>query len=538
MKGLLIKSPWIDLILSGKKTWEIRGKNTQNRDTIALIKSGTKTIVGIARITDVKGPFTSIKDFSLHSDKHLTPNEEIEDGLPYEETYAWVLSDVTPLYEPVPYEHPMGSIIWVNLEDINEEDLLNINKTYKIPKAENREKFLKSVQKDLEILNGETVYENKKTGDYDEFSLKTRYFKYQDKSQIEAIYKKIRERLILSDKDFIQKMESSKNILEYFANGSQIDINKIKPEIRICKSNLEKDIFKYCRYLQEVPNSGGIGRRIAAIVYDVGQEKEYIMGIIGLASGGYTLKCRDDYFGWNIKNIDSHKELKELKDSGLRSIMQLAVSLAVPPYNYLYLGKLMALLALSNPIQEQFNEKYGQNLLALITTSATGIHSSVYNRIQIRKIFNDNREKSEFLERIGKSSEYSSLVLSDETKKIARELLSNTQTHSKVKRKSRNTFSSDGLITRAMQICGLNREILELNEKAVYLGALHSNNIELLRGKNYKPELDLSVQTAFDYWKNHLLDKKIISEANEGKINVFSSFNKNNLSISEQLKLF
>jgi hypothetical protein len=82
MKGLLIKSPWIDLILSGKKVWEIRGKNTQNRNTIALIKSGTKTIVGLARITEVKGPFTSIDDFKLHSDKHLTPDDEIEDGLP------------------------------------------------------------------------------------------------------------------------------------------------------------------------------------------------------------------------------------------------------------------------------------------------------------------------------------------------------------------------------------------------------------------------------------------------------------------------
>jgi hypothetical protein len=261
------------------------------------------------------------------------------------------------------------------------------------------------------------------------------------------------------------------------------------------------------------------------------------MGIIGLASGGYTLKCRDDYLGWNIKNIDSYKELKELKDTGLRSIMQLAVSLAVPPYNYLFTGKLVALLALSNPIQELYKEKYGQDLLALVTTSATGIHSSVYNRIQLSKIFDAKWDRNELFERIGKSSEYSTLVLSEETKKLAKDLLLNTHTHSKVLRKSRNTFSSDGTIARAMRICGLNREILELNEKAVYLGALHQNNINILRGEDNKPILRLSVQEAFDYWNNHLL-KKVLNEENGTKLAAFKSFNKNVLSISEQLKLF
>jgi hypothetical protein len=41
MKGLIVKSPWIELILEGKKTWEIRGSNTKIRGPIALIKSGS-----------------------------------------------------------------------------------------------------------------------------------------------------------------------------------------------------------------------------------------------------------------------------------------------------------------------------------------------------------------------------------------------------------------------------------------------------------------------------------------------------------------
>jgi hypothetical protein len=545
MKGLIIRSPWIDLILSGKKTWEIRGQKTTNLETIALIKSGTKTIVGVAKLRKVYGPL-SLKDYILHKDKHLALDEELEEGLPYKTTYAWELEDVIQLIEPVPYNHPMGSIIWVNLNDISEENLLTINKTYKIPKTSLRESFIQSLQKDLELLSDKVSFDTIEESNCDQFKLESKHFKYQDKESISNIYKKIRERLILTDKDFIEKMENKKDILDYFASGSEIDVEKIKPEIRICETKSEKDIFKYCRYLQEVPNSGGIGRRIFAIVYDVGQEREYIMGAIGLASCGYSLKCRDDYFEWNNKSIDSFIKLKQIKDDGLKSIMQLSVSLAVPPYNYLYSGKLISLLALSNPIQNHFQEKFKDKenpknkpkLLALVTTSATGVHNAVFNRIQLKKIFNDeNWSRKELFEKIGISSEYSTLILSSDTKKIAKELLLNAKVYSKKKNGKKTTFNSDSDITKAIQICGLNKEILELNEKAVYLGALHSKNIEYLKGNTVIPTLELSVETAFNYWKQHFLGKKILSVGN-GNLETFKKFDKNMLRISKQLKLF
>lgn len=50
MLGLIIKSPWIDLILQGRKTWEIRGSHTHTRGLVALIKSRSGSIVGTCRI--------------------------------------------------------------------------------------------------------------------------------------------------------------------------------------------------------------------------------------------------------------------------------------------------------------------------------------------------------------------------------------------------------------------------------------------------------------------------------------------------------
>jgi hypothetical protein len=46
MIGLLVKQPWIDLILRGVKTWELRGSRTKASGRIALIQSGTGTVVG------------------------------------------------------------------------------------------------------------------------------------------------------------------------------------------------------------------------------------------------------------------------------------------------------------------------------------------------------------------------------------------------------------------------------------------------------------------------------------------------------------
>ena len=37
MRGLLIKQPWIDLILDGAKTWELRGSRPSIRGPFALI---------------------------------------------------------------------------------------------------------------------------------------------------------------------------------------------------------------------------------------------------------------------------------------------------------------------------------------------------------------------------------------------------------------------------------------------------------------------------------------------------------------------
>ena len=50
MQGLIIRQPYIDMILDGRKTWEMRSKRCNRRGQIALIQQGTKTVVGVADV--------------------------------------------------------------------------------------------------------------------------------------------------------------------------------------------------------------------------------------------------------------------------------------------------------------------------------------------------------------------------------------------------------------------------------------------------------------------------------------------------------
>ena len=111
---LLIRQPWLELILSGEKTWEVRSMPTNIRHRILLAEPGTGMCSGQAIIDDV------IKiqraDFASYANLHQVRSPEgyaIIDK--YVSIYAWQLRDVTRLSVQRPFKHPLGAITWVRL---------------------------------------------------------------------------------------------------------------------------------------------------------------------------------------------------------------------------------------------------------------------------------------------------------------------------------------------------------------------------------------------------------------------------------------
>ncbi|CAM0006074.1 hypothetical protein VPHK459_0009 [Vibrio phage K459] len=109
-KGLIVSEPWIGKILSGVKTWEMRSTKTKTRGRIALIKKGTKTIVGTVELYDCLPCDPEKLPMAI---SHCIPTAMSD--LFYKWNVAWKLREVRVLQEPIPYDHKRGSVVWVNL---------------------------------------------------------------------------------------------------------------------------------------------------------------------------------------------------------------------------------------------------------------------------------------------------------------------------------------------------------------------------------------------------------------------------------------
>lgn len=108
MDSLIIKKHWLDLIFSGKKTWEIRSTQTHKRGLIGLIESGSGEIKGTCELIDSKGPLTE-EEINNDSDKHQI-NSNFKR---YKNNHAWIIIKAEKYSKPKKYKHPKGAIIWV-----------------------------------------------------------------------------------------------------------------------------------------------------------------------------------------------------------------------------------------------------------------------------------------------------------------------------------------------------------------------------------------------------------------------------------------
>ncbi len=114
MRALLIRSPHIEKILDGTKTWEIRSARTNIREQVGLIRGGSGTIIGVCDVVDCIGPLTEDQFRKNARKAGMKPSEA---SLGYDDkTFAWVLANPQYLKAPVRYKHPTGAIIWVKLD--------------------------------------------------------------------------------------------------------------------------------------------------------------------------------------------------------------------------------------------------------------------------------------------------------------------------------------------------------------------------------------------------------------------------------------
>jgi len=277
-----------------------------------------------------------------------------------------------------------------------------------------------------------------------------------------------------------------------FANGSEVDPEKIDPELLVVdSSDFSGVLFRYASLLWSVPVSKGYGRRIRYLVRD--RQNGKLMGILGLNDPVFNLSARDQWIGWNQKD----------RKARLVHMMDAHVVGAVPPYNYLLGGKLITSLIGSKEVSKHFEQKYADSKgiisdkrkepkLALVTiTSALG-RSSMYNRLKLVNQENPNEEEILVeLMKIGETKGYGHFHLSNGIFERIRQMIK-AEGH----RYAEGHQFGDGpnwrfrVIRVGLNELGLDKNILKHGiMREVYGMPLCKNFREFLRGEDEQPDL-------------------------------------------------
>lgn len=116
-RALIVKKKWLDLILSGEKTWEIRGHNTKIRGRIGLVEYGSGLVVGQCEIID-SFPANAKNGYVeglTHNAVHKHGIMDWKSTVKYNNPHVWVIKNAKRYKRPCPYVHPKGAVIWVKI---------------------------------------------------------------------------------------------------------------------------------------------------------------------------------------------------------------------------------------------------------------------------------------------------------------------------------------------------------------------------------------------------------------------------------------
>lgn len=108
MKALIVEKRYLDLILNGSKTWEMRSKNCLHRGDMALIEKGSGTVVGVVNIVDSGPEVPSLAAYAIAEPMHRIPSAKQGAAFDGKWVIPWVLKNPRRLAKPVRYIHKKG----------------------------------------------------------------------------------------------------------------------------------------------------------------------------------------------------------------------------------------------------------------------------------------------------------------------------------------------------------------------------------------------------------------------------------------------
>jgi len=300
------------------------------------------------------------------------------------------------------------------------------------------------------------------------------------KEHIRALHQLQRREVLDRERGFLEREWDS--LSTSFANGSEVIPDRIRPRLEIVHADTRQArLFRLAGLLWSVPVSQGYGRRIRFLVWD--DQNSKLIGLIALGDPVFNLKVRDTAIGWDAED----------RRDRLVNVMDAYVLGAVPPYNRLLGGKLVAAMLRTRDVRDGFRHKYSGHIgvisgqtkrasLVLVTTSSALGRSSVYNRVSL--------SGTRYLQSVGFTSGWGHFHVPGDLFNLIRKYLS-----AKDHAYTDNNRFGDGpnwklrATRQALTMLGLDPNLLRHGiKREVFFCCLAKNARSVLRGSAIRPD--------------------------------------------------
>ena len=290
-----------------------------------------------------------------------------------------------------------------------------------------------------------------------------------------------------------------------------MDFEKLQPELIYTKDDPSyPQLWNAIRtFASTMKNNNNIGRNLNFIVRDKPTKK--YLGVICISSDFLDLTPRDNYIGWDRVR----KTQKMINHTAIGSTI---VPLQPLGYNYTG-GKLLALMCLSDKVQETWKKEYGDTMVGVTTTSLYGSFSQ-YQNLKYWKKRGHSAGSVSYEATKPTIQMLRKWIMENHTRKYFEWYSATKPTGQPYKRDHRNRSH-----TFAYSKLGIPKELTKSDHsRGIYFSTLYDNTREFLREEIPEDKLvksfDSSVDALSELWRERYARKRIKSLIDQTRTNM------------------
>ena len=271
-------------------------------------------------------------------------------------------------------------------------------------------------------------------------------------------------------------------------------------------------------FLSTMKNNSNIGRNLYFLIRDKKTEK--YLGVTCMSSDFLDLTPRDKYIGWE-------REAKTQRMINHTCIGSTIVPIQPLGYN-LVGGKLLALLCLSNTVEQEWQKQYKDKLVGVTTTSLYGktktIPLSQYDRLDHWKKMGWTAGSVSFEPEKSTQKLIQQWLMKNHTRKYFEWYVAKKPSGQPHKRDHRNRS-----LTYTYGKLGIDKKLIKSEHaRGIYFSELFKNTKEYLREEIQENKLirafDNSTEALTHIWKTKYAKKRIESLIAQGRVSKESHF--------------